>query len=398
MTARRVVTPLVCLVLAAAWAVGCGSDGGSSTGATAGAGGDGQQALGGTESGQGSGATTAGGQASLGGNEGSGDGGLAGEAPLAGAAGMAPQGPDHGELLFAPASADATADGDLFLAGMQLYWRYELDGMSFIATGLVSGGEHVDLVEAAEPISVFDVRESLVYQTGGKVFVHPRSATPLTPVELTDAPTCVALSSAAGNVYCRSDAGSIVRWPDTGGAGTVIATNVPPGASLVADAAPPLNKKLLFCEDAGNVSSIPIGGFAGGPLEMPSYQQINKQQAAPRSLHVGVPGDDVLYWLNAPEGMPARVRGSAKTTAPATSAGPALDSTRVFTPYSWGAGAIIAIDNADDSAQLAYVRFAQTFITQHYVSQDGVVALAAEAGRYYWLDRKARVFVGAFKP
>jgi hypothetical protein len=95
--------------------------------------------------------------------------------------------------------------------------------------------------------------------------------------------------------------------------------------------------------------------------------------------------------------MPARVRGSAKTTAPASSAGPALDSTRVFTPYSWGAGAIIAIDNADDSAQLAFVRFAQTFITPHYVSQDGVVALAAQAGRYYWLDRKARVFTGAFK-
>lgn len=81
-------------------------------------------------------------------------------------------------------------------------------------------------------------------------------------------------------------------------------------------------------------------------------------------------------------------------TPPVSSAGPSLENTHVFAPYSWSAGAIIAIELADDSAEVAFVRFGQSFITPHFKSKNGVVALAVELGHYYWLDRSARVFTG----
>lgn len=303
---------------------------------------------------------------------------------------------DYGQLLFDSPSAGAVARGGLFLTGVGLVWLYELDGKSFIASGPTTRGERIDLVESAEPITAFNVGSTIAFQAGDKLFTHQLSAAALTPVELDGPPMCVALTSAAGYVYCRSTEGTIVRWAESGGAGTVLATGVPAGQDLVADAAPanPLNRKLYFCEDQGAVSSIPLTGFGGTAITPPQYIQINKQETSPRGLHVGVPGDDVLYWINVPDGAPARVRGSAKTTPPVTNAGPPLESTRIFTPYSWNAGAVIAIERADHSAQIAFVRFAQLFITPHFESVDGVVALAAEKGHYYWLDHSARVFTG----
>jgi hypothetical protein len=394
MSGLRVAT-LACLLCASLFGA-CGSDddaapatsdGGAAGEATAGA----APAAGQSAAGSGS----EGGQPPQTGGAGNDAGAAGGVTPGdAGAGGVAALG--QGELLFEAATQD-TGAGALFQRGLQLYWRYDSAGKSFVATGPLEGGERVDLIESSEPITTFDVRKIIAYQAGGKLFVHPLSATPLTPVELAGAPTCVALTSGDGNVYCRSDAGTIVRWAEAGGAGTVIASAVPPGGGLIADDAPPLNKKLFFCEDTGKVSSIPLSGFGGGPLMAPQYFVINQQQASPGSLRMGVPGDEVLYWLNAPDGMPARVRGSAKTTPPASSAGPPLERTRVFTPYSWAAGAIVAIERDDESAELAYVRFSQTLVTTHYVSPEGVVALAATSGRYYWLDRAARLFGGDFK-
>jgi hypothetical protein len=397
---RRPCVSLCLWVLGGAWAVACGSDGGSGAAGNAGEGGGGDVAEAGaaTDAGESAGGTLAAGGApatAAGASSEAGAGDVAG-APSGGAG--APSA-DYGQLLFDLPGVGAIGTGGLFRTGIGLVWLYELDGKSFVATGPATGGERVDLIESDEAITVFNVRSTIAYQAAEKLFTHPLSATALTPVELEGAPTCVALSSAAGFVYCRSTEGTIVRWSESGGAGTVLATGVPPGFDLVADAAPvnPLNRKLYFCEDAGAVSSIPLTGFGGTAITPPQYIQINKQELSPRGLHVGVTGDDVLYWINVPDGAAARVRGSAKTTPPVTNAGPPLDSTRIFTPYSWSAGAIIAIEHADESAQIAFVRFGQSFITPHFESIDGVVALTAEQGRYYWLDRSARVFSGAPK-
>lgn len=377
----------------------CGSDGGSPA---TGGGGD---ATGGGEAAAGAPMVTAGTSSGSGGSAVGGASGSAGSSSDAGAsdtAGATSGGSgsepsvDYGQLLFDAPGAGALAKGELFRTATGLVWVYELEGKSFVATGPASGGERVDLVESSAAITAFNVASVIAYQAGSKLFAHPVATTKQTPVELEGAPSCTALSSAAGFVYCRSSTGTIVRWADSGGAATVLATGVPPGADLVADAAPvnPSNRKLYFCEDQGAISSIPLGGFGGGPILAPQYFQINKTEKSPRGLRVGVPGDDVLYWISAPSDAPARIRGSAKTTPPVSNAGPPLEATQIFTPYSWSAGAIIAIEHPDTSAQVAFVRFGQTFITPHFESLHGVVALTAEAGRYYWLDRDARVFTG----
>lgn len=396
MRKRHASLSLCVLLQGASWAFACGTDGGGHPSGVVG-GGSGEAGAGvADDAGQDSGGAQAAGGAPMTAAGTSSEAGAdnAGTGPTGGAGGASSA--DYGQLLFDSPGAGSVAKGELFLTKIGLVWQYELEGKSFIAAGPSAGGERVDLIESDTAIAVFNAGSVIAYQAGSQLFARELSTAALTSTELEGAPTCVALTSAAGNVYCRSTEGAIVRWSDTGGAGTVIATGVPAGRDLIADAAPinPSSRKLYFCEDQGAISSIPLGGVAGGAITPPQYLQINKQETSPRGLRVGVAGDDVLYWINVPDGAPARVRGSAKTTPPASSAGPPLESTHVFAPYSWGAGAIVAIEHADESAEVALVRFSPSLLTPHFVSRDGVVALAAELGRYYWLDRSARVFGG----
>jgi hypothetical protein len=354
------------LLLGASWAFACGAEGGGHSGGVVGGGvgeagadaaNDAGQNVGGAQTAGGAPVTAAGTSSEAGAEN-------AGVGPTGGAGGVSST-EDYGQLLFDSPSAGSLAEGELFLTKVGLVWSYEREGKSFIAAGPTGGGERVDLIESDTALAAFNVGSVIAYQAGSQLFARVVSTAEVAVVELEGAPTCVALTSAAGNVYCRSSEGTLVRWADTGGAGTVIATGVPTGHDLIADAAPinPNNRKLYFCEDQGAISSIPLGGVAGGTITPPQYLQINKQETSPRGLRVGVPGDDVLYWINVPDGAPARVRGSAKTTPRASSAGAPLETTHVFAPYSWSAGAIVAIELADESAEIALVRFSPSLLT-----------------------------------
>ena len=301
-----------------------------------------------------------------------------------------------GPVMLFDAPAVGAVGRRLFVKGTALFWQYDVGGKSFIARGETSGGPRVDIVESDELISPSDVRETVVWQTAsGKLFTRSTAAAPEVPTPLANATSCNAVTSSTSHVFCRGKDATIVRWPKAGGAGVVIASLVPEGPDLVTD-----DTALFLTEDQGNVSRMSVNGFAGGgpPVAPPagSYVVLAKNQASPRGLIVGVPGDGVVYWMTGPAAS-ARIRGCSKTNGSnAATAGPALVGAAGFTQYSPRAGAFVELEDGGAASSVVLVRFTSQSQTQPFhTSAAGVADLASPSlpgTPIYWIDDLARVW------
>lgn len=286
-----------------------------------------------------------------------------------------------GDLWFDAAEPCDAVGKALFLFGDRLYWQYEREGKSFIARGSKHGGTAEIVVESAEPIGLFDARGVVAYQAGEQLFVLPPSSSDW--LELEAAPRCLALTSTAAYVYCRTVDQSILRWPANGGEPTLFASELGGGVALLAN---PLEDILLFFVEGSGLLTLALRPVP--PPASPPTIWDRPPPYAPRSSHTFrmLPGNAELYFMEPSDSGGTRIV-SKKNGIQADG----LDNAFDFAPLV-GVGVAIATDLGDGSARLTLPPTVP--MTLDYTSRDGIAGMASEPRHLYWLDKKGRVYHG----
>ena len=171
------------------------------------------------------------------------------------------------------------------MAGGYVYWRYELSGLSGIASGF-PGSSQVDvLVSPFNEITRFDVDAHVVFQHASGVLQAIQAGNGFA-VTLGNAPTCAAVASDFANVYCRANGAStstLYSWPITGAATPTVVHVLPLGRDLAVD-----DQQFYFSDDKGGftnqaiVESAPRAGDGGTP----TITQLVVDQTSPHDLTV----------------------------------------------------------------------------------------------------------------
>jgi hypothetical protein len=218
--------------------------------------------------------------------------------------------PDGGlaPLFASPGSGSAKEIG---VAGGYVYWRYEKNGLSGIASAF-PGSSQVDvLVSPLDVITRFDVDVHVVFQHADGTLQAIESGNGFA-VTLGNAPTCAALASDALNVYCRANGlntSTLYSWPISGAASPTTVYVLPPGRDLAVD-----DQRFYFSDDKGGftdqavISSTPRTSGDGGVANITALMA---DQTSPRDLLVS---STYLFWLDDRGGGVSSARSGYKFT------------------------------------------------------------------------------------
>jgi len=180
------------------------------------------------------------------------------------------------------------------VAGGYVYWRYELNGLSGIASGFAGSSQFDVLLAPFNEITLFDVDAHVVFQHASGVLQAFQAGNGFA-VTLGNAPTCAAVASDFANVYCRANGAStstLYSWPITGAPSPTVVHVLPLGRDLAVD-----DQQFYFSDDKGGftnqaiVESAPRTGDGG----MPPVTQLFVDQTSPHDLAVG---SSYLFWLD----------------------------------------------------------------------------------------------------
>lgn len=296
--------------------------------------------------------------------------------------------PDAGpDFLFqSPGTGPAT---DIGVTNGYVYWRYEQNGLSGIASAF-PGSSQVDvLVSPLDVITRFHVDTNVVFQHSSGVLQAIQAGSNFA-VTLGNAPVCAALASDFANVYCRENGATrstIYAWP-IGGAPAPTAVHVlPPGRDLAVD-----NQRFYFSDDKGGltgqavVSSAPRVGDGGAPAVTP----LIVDQTSPRDLLVS---SSYLFWIDVGAGGISSARSGFNDTPFAATTSISGTTVRYvaadrFTSSYWIG--VVGTGLGRGSIVRAFGVSSGTSTLRSGIT--GLSGLAADASYVYWTQSDGRVF------
>ena len=291
-----------------------------------------------------------------------------------------------------PPLFDSVGNGaarDIGISSGYVYWRYDHNGVSGVAGGLVGATQAFALTAAFDTITVFDVDVHVAFQHSNGALEAIQGGTE-NVVTLGNAPTCVALASDATTVYCRAnDFGSstIYAWPISGSATPTVVSVLPPGRALAVD-----TQSFYFSDDQGglpdqsSLASAPRNGDGG----MAFTTTLVGNQTSPRNLLVT---SSYLFWLDDRGGGVLSARSASKGGA--ASAQPSLTGTsvRFIAADPFGGSYFVGVIGVGNVTSAIYRAFAGS--PSNMPIRDGILGLggiASDGSYVYWTQSDGRVY------
>lgn len=212
------------------------------------------------------------------------------------------------DLLFEPPLPETTAGREIGVMGGKVYWRFDKDKRSGIASGPVTGEGVGSVVyfEDEQTVTRLYVGRHVVFQhSPGAVVVAINRLAPDGPsveVVRSGGPRCGSFATVDTTVYCRTETPNEVPTylysaPITGGEWKLeyrlpVAYEQPIGGDLGLD-----GQHLYFAEDPGapDAAIIERASLPDGGSTEPSITKLFFGQTAPHDLVVG---EAELFWLD----------------------------------------------------------------------------------------------------
>jgi len=296
--------------------------------------------------------------------------------------------PDGGLDPLFPAVSNGPAK-EIGLAGGWVYWRFEQNGLSGIASAF-PGSSQVDvLVSPFDVITLFDVDTHVVFQHASGFLQAVQSGNGFA-VTLGDAPTCTALASDSANVYCRVNGlstSTIYSWPITGAATPSVVQVLPPGRDLAVD-----DQRFYFSDDKGGftdqaiLSSAPKGGDGGIAITTP----LIVDQTSPRDLLVS---SSYLFWIDDRGGGISSARSGFKSTPNTAQPSVSGSKVRFIAASRFASNYWIGIAGSGFGGGSILQAFGGSSSTVPFRSGiTGLGGLAVDSTNVYWTQSDGRVY------
>ena len=296
--------------------------------------------------------------------------------------------PDGGPapLFDSPGNGPAKEIG---VAGGYVYWRYEQNGLSGIASAF-PGSSQVDvLVSPFDAITRFDVDTHVVFQHANGTLQAIESGNGFA-VTLGNAPFCDALASDAFNVYCRANSGgtsTLYSWPISGAAMPTTVYVLPPGRDLAVD-----SQRFYFSDDKGGftdqavISSAPLGGDGGVAITT----SLIADQTSPRDLFVS---PSYVFWLDDRGGGISSARSGYSFTPGTAHPSASGQAIRFITADRFSARYWVGVAGpglGGGSILRAFVLSSATTPFREGIT--GLGGIAVDSSYVYWTQSDGRVF------
>ena len=297
--------------------------------------------------------------------------------------------PDGGlaPLFDSPGNGPAK---DIGVAGGYVYWRYEQNGLSGIASAF-PGSSQVDvLVSPFDVITRFDVDTHVVFQHANGTLQAIESGNGFA-VTLGNAPFCAALASDTFNVYCRAnglDSSTLYSWPISGAAVPTTVYLLPPGRDLAVD-----DQRFYFSDDKGGftdqaiVSSTPRSSGDGG---VAITTPLIADQTSPRDLFVS---SSYLFWLDDRGNGISSARSGYKFTPNTAQPSVSGSTIRFLTADRFSASYWIGIAGPGLGGGSILRAFGLSSATTPFrTGITGLGGIAVDSSYVYWTRSDGRVF------
>ena len=297
--------------------------------------------------------------------------------------------PDGGlaPLFDSPGNGPAKEIG---VAGGYVYWRYEQNGLSGIASAFPASSQVDVLVSPFDVITRFDVDTHVVFQHANGTLQAIESGSGFA-VTLGNAPLCEALASDAFNVYCRAnglDTSTLYSWPISGAATPTTVYVLPPGRDLAVD-----EQRFYFSDDKGGftdqaiVSSTPRSSGDGG---VASITALMVDQTSPHDLFVG---SSYLFWLDDRGGGISSARSGYKFTPSTSQPGVSGASVRFLAADRFSASYWVGVTGSGVGGGSILRAFGLSSSTTPFrTGIRGLGGIAVDGSFVYWTQSDGRVF------
>ena len=310
------------------------------------------------------------------------------------------------DIVDAGFDADADAGADFFLdapvanavgkeigiAGGRLYWRYEVGGISNIATASTTGAGGAQIVPGSTGLyTAFEIGQHVVWQNNlGAIGVIQGGFTTATSFAASGN-NCVAIESDFSNVYCRTagPSGTMVSWTTAGTSLTNLHSGLPVGTEFTVDSSGFAIVDTTGGPGASAIRSIPKTGTVDAGV--PTISDLVTGLTNPTQLEVS--GTTRLFWI-ASDGAgtaqsASRFGSSAFTSSPATLGMKLLS----IDPNSSSAFFVgiepSALPGASSIVKLSSFSVVSTPVRQNLTGLGGIVA---DSSYLYWTQSDGRVY------
>ena len=299
---------------------------------------------------------------------------------------------EGGADIFVESPVANAVGKEIGIAGGRLYWRYEVAGVSSIATAPTSGIGGAQIIPGTTSlITAFEIGQHVVWQSsGGQIGVIQGGATTATTF-LNTGNTCVSVESDFSNVYCRTAGpnGTLVSWTTAGTSMTNLHSGLPIGTDFTVDSSGFAIVDTTNGVGASAIRSVPkLGTVDAG---VPTIGDLVTGLTNPVALEAN--STSRLYWISndgaGTAQSAARFGGTAFSSTPATT-GLKLLAIDPQSTSSFFVG--IAPSTQPGASSIVKVStFTQTS-TPVRTSLTGLGGIVADSSYVYWTQNDGRVY------
>ncbi len=297
------------------------------------------------------------------------------------------------EALFEPPVLGKVVGREIGVVGGRVYWRFETNGASGIASGQAdgTGGGSIVNVPPSDTISSFSVGRHVVFQHSSN-YVEAIHGVTGQRMSLGYFSPCGSFASDEGEAHCRISSGGsqsyLYSWSLDGGSYVYLYT-LPRGKALTLD-----GDRFYFEENQSGregeafIESAPR--FRDGGNSAPIPEKLVFGQTAPRDLIVG---PEHLFWIDDRDGI-ANVMTAPKGDAGSGEARPTLGARFIAIDPASPTRFWVGVSNGPDKGSSSIVEGSalSSTMTTFRSQLTGLGGLAVSATHVYWTGNDGRVY------